>query len=448
MKVLDFIKKHAAGLLLFVIYAAFISLGLPDALLGSAWPVMRLDFNVPLGTAGIISMIVAGGTIISAMNSGRLITTLGTGKLTLISCLLTAGALFGISKTSVFVGMIFMAIPLGLGAGAIDSALNNFVAGHYKVHHMNWLHAFWGIGATTGPLIMLRFLSADASWNKGYLTVACIQFSIATLLLVSIRLWKRVEDMDEAHHLNHEADRDTDDLDHEDKKSSEPKSTTANSSDKKNADKKNADKNDTSVSKKRDGREKSVLKIPGVKYTLAAFFFYCAAEITVGLWGASYLVETKGMLSKTAAGWVALYYGGITTGRIINGFISMRVKNRILIIGGQMLSLTGALLLILPLQIIASQLGLLLLGLGFAPVFPGLIHETPIRFGKQNSAKLIGLQMASAYTGTTFMPPVFGAIASFIGMQMFPFAVILFIVAMTFMSERILILVSRTEKGV
>ncbi len=396
------LTKNSAGKLLVIIYLAFISLGLPDALLGVTWPVMKNDFKVQLGAAGLVSMIVFGGTVISSLNSGKLIGRLGTGKLTLISCTLTAGALLGISQVSIFTGLILLAIPLGLGAGAVDSALNHFVAGHYKVNHMNWLHAFWGIGATAGPLIMSRFLAVDNDWSKGYLTVAVIQFGIVLLLFFSLGLWSRVRES-----------------------SSEINSDTNHEN--------------TAIS---ENYSKSIMRIPGIKSTLATFFFYCSAELTIGLWGASYLVEVKGMITEVAAGLISIYYGGITIGRIINGFISFRIKNRHLILFGQILSILGAILMIVPLSSVATKVGLLFLGLGLSPVFPGLLHETPYRFGKHHSAKLMGYQMASAYVGTTFMPPVFGALASITGMKIFPIVVLFFLVTLTVLSERVVRILS------
>ncbi len=399
-------EKKIAIALLGIIYLAFISLGLPDALLGSAWPVMRADFKEGLATAGLISMIIAGGTIYSSMNSGELIEKVGTGKLTLISCTLTALALVGISESTSLGTVIIMAIPLGLGAGAVDSALNHFVAGNYKVHHMNWLHAFWGIGATIGPLIMSSAIAISDNWRRGYLIVGSIQLYIVLILFFSIGLWGKVKPL---------------------------KGISTNK--------------DTKEKTLKSGKRfKDIVCIKGVKYTLAVFFLYCSVEITIGLWGASYLVESKGMIAELATRSIAIYYSGITIGRIINGFISMKINNRLLIFLGQMVTIVGSLLLILPFSSTVSITGLLLLGVGLAPIFPGLLHETPYRFGEKNAAKIMGYQMAVAYIGTTFAPPAFGLIASLTSIKYFPWFVITFLMVLTVLSEKVVRIVDTKKQ--
>lgn len=382
-----------------IIYLAFISLGLPDAILGAAWPTIRPDMDVQLGAAGMVTMVIAGGTIVSSIFSGRLIEKLGTGKLTLMSCVMTAGALLGFSMAPSFMYLVVLAIPLGLGGGAVDTSLNHYVSEYYEAHHMNWLHSFWGVGATMGPLIMAYFIANHNSWRRGYIGVASIQFLLVLVLIVALPLWKKVA------------------------KKRETVWRTG--------------KESLDLAEDNEAAEDDVLKINGVKYSLATFLFYCAAEATVGLWGASYLVETRGLVVETAASWVALYYGGITVGRMVTGFITMKVDNRHLILYGQLMSILGVMLILLPLSNSVVQIGLILIGLGLAPIFPGLIHETPKRFGKKNSAKLIGYQMAMANVGITFLPPIFGLIATKISIGLFPIVVLLFLLIMTSTSERI-----------
>lgn len=392
-----------ATIFLVVIYLAFISLGIPDSLLGSAWPAMRPELGASFGYAGILSMIVAGGTIVSSLASGTMVRRVGTGKITLISCCLTAGALLGFSTAPSLVWLIFLAVPLGLGGGAIDAALNHYVAENYKVHHMNWLHCFWGVGATMGPMIMSYYMAEHHSWRDGYAAVSIIQFALAVILLVTLPLWKRIAATREVERLNYKIP--------QGQAGSEPVRSAG-------------------------GSNANVLRIKGVKPTLVAFLFYCGVESTVGLWGASYMVGARNMTAETAAGWISLYYGGITIGRLITGFIALKVHNRLLIRCGQMIAIAGGLMLLFPLPQLFLA-GLILVGLGLAPIYPGLLHETPARFGKENSAKLMGYQMAVAYTGTTFLPPLFGAIATQTSIALFPFIVLAFNVLMMMSAEKV-----------
>lgn len=392
-----------ATMFLTIIYLAFISLGIPDSLLGSAWPEMRLDLGSPFGFAGILSMIVAGGTIVSSLLSGSLVQRVGTGKITLISCVLTAGALLGFSMAPSLIWLVFLAIPLGLGGGAIDAALNHYVAENYKAHHMNWLHCFWGVGATTGPIIMSYFIGEHNSWRDGYTAVAMIQFTLAVILLAALPLWKRIAVLREVQIQDSEFP--------QNQIESERILSTGSSKSK-------------------------LLQIKGVKHTLVAFLFYCGVESTVGLWGSSYLVGVKNMTAETAAIGISLYYGGITIGRLITGFLTLKVHNRILIRYGQILAMTGGLVLFLPLPQL-FMVGLIFIGLGLAPIYPGLLHETPERFGKGNSAKLMGYQMAVAYTGSTCLPPLFGLLATQTSIALFPFIVVAFILLMMMSAEKV-----------
>jgi fucose permease len=392
-----------ATMFLTIIYLAFISLGIPDSLLGSTWPEMRLDLGSPFGFAGILSMIVAGGTIVSSLLSGSLVQRVGTGKITLISCVLTAGALLGFSMAPSLIWLVFLAIPLGLGGGAIDAALNHYVAENYKAHHMNWLHCFWGVGATIGPIIMSYYIGEHNSWRDGYTAVSMIQFALAVILLAALPLWKRIAVLREAKIQDSEFP--------QNQVESERILSTGSS-------------------------KSNLLQIKGVKHTLVAFLFYCGVESTVGLWGSSYLVGVKNMTAETAAIGISLYYGGITIGRLITGFLTLKVHNRILIRYGQILAITGGLMLFLPLPQM-FMVGLIFIGLGFAPIYPGLLDETPERFGKGNSAKLMGYQMAVAYTGSTCLPPLFGLLATQTSIALFPFIVVAFILLMMMSAEKV-----------
>ncbi len=389
-----------ATLLLLVIYLAFISLGLPDSLLGAAWPVMRLSLGAPLGMAGLLSMTVTVGTIISSLVSGVVVRRLGTGRVTLVSCLMTAGALLGYSLAPSVAWLIVCAIPLGLGAGSVDAALNHYVATHYKAHHMSWLHCFWGVGATTGPMIMAAFLSRNGAWRHGYLTVSGIQFSLVVLLGITLRLWERPGATEGA--------------------ASDPAQSAA----------------EPAVG------TKGATQPRGLAYALGTFLFYCGVETTVGLWGGSYLVNVKGLPAEQAARWVAIYYAGITIGRLVTGFVAFKVSNRLLIRGGQLTALAGALLLLLPLPTGFALTGFLITGLGLAPIYPCMIHETPVRFGETHASRIIGYQMAVAYTGSTVLPPLLGLVAGFSTMGIFPVYIAVAAAAMLLLTERLNVLLA------
>lgn len=384
--------------LLIIIYLAFISLGLPDSLLGAAWPVMQLDFGAPLDTAGLLFMTVAGGTIISSLVSGKVLKRFGTGKVTLVSVLMTAAALLGFYFAPAVIWLIVCAIPLGLGAGAVDTGLNDYVAANYKAHHMSWLHCFWGVGATLGPIIMAQFISEGNVWRNGYFAISVIQFVLVFILLVTLPIWKKVKNKN---------------------------NTPLN------------EKFLDEASDEENVNEVSPLKIKGVKLALAAFLFYCGVEAAVGLWGSSFLVNVKGLSAASAAQWVSFYYAGITVGRFITGFITFKMTNRTLIRSGQIIALAGAIILLIPLPPVFSLVGFIIVGLGLAPIFPCMLHETPARFGKQHSQSIMGYQMALAYTGTTFIPPLLGFISSHSTIGIFPVWLILFAAAMLVSSEKL-----------
>ncbi|RAP74967.1 MFS transporter [Paenibacillus montanisoli] len=386
-------------ILLLIIYLAFISLGLPDSLLGAAWPAMRLDLGAPLGMAGVLSMTVTVGTIVSSLVSGAVVRRFGTGRVTFASCMMTAGALLGFSYAPSILWLAICAIPLGLGGGAVDSALNHYVAERYKAHHMSWLHCFWGVGATAGPMIMAAFLSGNASWRDGYLAVAGIQFALVLLLAVSLPLWSRAADIKVP--------------------GLEQEQPAADSS---------ADK---------------LGKVKGVGYSLASFLFYCGVESTVGLWGGSYLVNVKDLSAPEAAKWVSIYYAGITIGRFVTGFVTLKLSNKLLIRYGQITAFAGALLLLLPLPAGFSLTGLLVTGLGLAPIFPCMLHETPVRFGKANAGRIMGYQMAVAYTGSTLMPPLLGLLAGLSTIGIFPLYIVISAAAMLLFSERLNVFLDR-----
>ncbi|MEK3670961.1 MFS transporter [Paenibacillus sp. FSL R10-2771] len=388
-----------ATVFLIIIYMAFISLGLPDSMLGAAWPIMRLDYGAPVETAGLLSMIVVAGTIISSLASSAVLKRLGTGMVTFISVAVTALGLLGFSYSSSVVWLAVLALPLGLGAGSIDTGLNNYVATHYKAHHMSWLHCFWGIGAMLGPIIMSRYIAGGDSWRTGYFTVSMIQFALVVLLFISLPLWKRAG------------------------KSGSPQAENV--------------RNEPETVMAAEAASGNVLRIKGVKLAMITFLFYCGVEATVGLWGSSYLVNVKGVSAATAAGWVSLYYGGITAGRLLTGFITFRFSNKELIRGGLVISMLGALVLALPLPAVFSLVAFILIGLGSAPIFPCMLHETPARFGQANSQKIMGYQMALAYTGGAFLPPLLGWVAARSSFMILPLVMIGYIIVMILSSEQI-----------
>lgn len=371
-------------ILLIVIYLAFISLGLPDALLGVAWPQIRLDWGLGLDAAGIISIVITGGTIASSLLSGKLIKRFGEGKITLLSGLMTGLALLGYGFAPSFLWFILLALPLGFGAGSVDTALNHYVATHFKAHHMNWLHSFWGVGATAGPVLMGAVLATSGSWRNGYFLVAGIQLVLATIIFISLPLWRLQDQKSEAKHSD-----DVDPLDASQKDSLKP------------------------------------LKKPGVIYALLVFMAYCSGEYTMGLWGASYLVQVRGIAVESAANWVASYYAGITLGRFLAGFLSFKLNNRQMItLGLTLATLGGFAMFVLPSSGLL-MIAFVLVGLGFAPIFPAMVHETPKRFGKQVAQSVIGYQMASAYVGIAVFPPLFGVVMKHLNLGLFPLFIIL-----------------------
>lgn len=381
-------------LLLAVIYLAFISLGLPDSLLGSAWPSMYPAFHVPVSYAGIISMIIAAGTVISSLQSNRLTKKLGTGKITAISVATTAVALFGFSISHSFFALCLWAIPYGLGAGSVDAALNNYVALHYASRHMSWLHCMWGVGASVGPYIMGYALSNNQGWSMGYRYISFLQIVLTAILILSLPLWR----------LNKEA-----------KEIPPDHSTPA------------ADSPALTL--------RQIFQIPGAREILFAFFCYSAIEQTSSLWASSYLVLHLEYSSEKAAGFASLFFIGITVGRGISGFITFKLNDSQMIHLGEAIILIGVLAMILPFGNTVALAGLILIGLGCAPIYPSIIHSTPAHFGADKSQAIIGVQMAFAYIGTCLMPPLFGIIARAFSVALFPFYLVFFLCLMFVMYE-------------
>ena len=376
-------------LLLLLIYLAFISLGLPDSLLGSAWPVIHQELQVPLSYAGAVTMIVSFGTICSSLMSERLTKKLGVNIVTVCSVLLTAIALYGFSTASAFWMLCLRGIPYGLGAGAIDAALNNYVALHYNSRHMSWLHCFWGVGTIISPYIMSYALTTSV-WQNGYRMVSFLQMGITVILLVTLPVWK----------VNRKA-------------------------------------NEQKAEQAAVIGIRGALKIKGVPQLLLGFFSYCSLESTLLLWSSSYLVGAKGVTAQKAAAFASLFCIGITAGRFLSGLVTEKLGDYNLIRIGTGILLLGCIAMILPLKTdVAALGGLVVMGLGCAPVYPSIIHATPDNFGAQNSQAIIGIQMASAYVGSTFMPPVFGLIANHISVALMPFFVLFFIVLMYIMVKK------------
>ena len=373
--------------LLAIIYLSFISLGLPDALLGAAWPNMYPQFQVPVSYAGIISMIIALGTIISSLQSDRLTKKYGTGKVTAVSVGITALALWGFSISHSFILLCLWAIPYGLGAGSVDASLNNYVALHYSSKHMSWLHCMWGVGATLGPYIMGAVLTGGATWNTGYRIISVLQIALTAVLIFSLPKWKG----------------------------------------------QNTSSGETVHGKALSLKE--ILAIPGAKAVMICFFCYCAIESTTMLWASSYLHLSKGVDAKTAASFAGMFCIGITIGRGINGFIAMKLKDCQMIRMGQAIILAGIIVMILPFGKTVSLIGFSLIGLGCAPVYPCIIHSTPSHFGAERSQAIIGVQMASAYVGTCLMPPLFGLIANHISVRLLPVYLLILLALMVFMHE-------------
>lgn len=368
--------------LLMMIYLSFISLGLPDSMLGSAWPAMNVSLNAPLWGAGLVQMLISFCTIISSLNSAKLIRRFGTGKLTAISVATTALALLGFSLAKNYAFLLLMAVPLGLGAGAVDAGLNNYVALHCEAKHMSWLHCFWGIGTIIGPMILSAVLRIGGSWATGYRAVGLIQCAVSALLFATLGMWKHGNIQQEEHGAKA-----------------------------------------LSVWE--------VLSLPGAKAGMVTFLCYCAVESTLGLWGATYISQVRGVDEATAASFGAMFYIGITVGRAISGFMAMKLLPKQMVRVGQALLALGCIFMMIPAGSTLSGIGLVVCGLGCAPIYPNIIQDTPVNYGAENSQAAIGVQMAFAYVGSTFLPSIFGALAGVGGYGLLPYFAISICVLMT-----------------
>lgn len=377
-------------LVLAVIYIVFISLGLPDSLFGVAWPVVHTEFGVDESFASVYSIIVSICTGGVSFVSGTLIRKFGTSRVTFVSILLTAAGLLGISVSPNLVVMMIFAVIMGYGAGAIDTGLNNFVSLHYKARHMNWLHCFWGVGVTVSPMIMSLFLgNGEGQWRSGYRIIAAMQLAIGLIVLFSLKKWRSIE------------------------------------------------KNQIEESSQQDSSSLSligILKIKGVITSILSLAAYCSMEFLLGTWCATYGVNVFALPPEEAAKWVSLYYGGIMAGRIVAGFVSVRLSDKNLIRGGIIVSFIGILILALPVGK-ASLFGLLLIGFGFGPVFPSVLHSVPERFGATYSADITGYHMGGAYAIGFGVQLVYGFVASWTTFRITPFVLIALCIGLYLLNE-------------
>lgn len=377
-----------ATILLVIIYIASISLGLPDSLLGAAWPSMYQDLEGSLSWAGTISMLISAGTIVSILYSHRLIKKFGTGKVTVASVAMTAMALMGFSMSRDFWNLCLWAIPYGLGAGCVDVALNSYVALHYKSRHMSWLHCLWGVGAAIGPLIMGKCLMAGLNWTGGYQITGILQVALTTVLFCVLSFWEKNSQVLEK--------------------------------------------------EKKKGYHmglREILNVAGLKAVMTCFFCYGALEITAGLWAASYMVMVKRIDAQTAAYWTSLFYLGIMLGRFLVGFAADWVSDKNMIRIGQVLALGGIVCLILPRYRAFWMEGLILVGMGLAPIYPSLLHGIPQQFGEENVQQIMGIQMVCSYGGSILMPPLLGVLAEHFSMRLLPRYLLILLLMMIFMSE-------------
>lgn len=426
-------------LLLAIIYLSFISLGLPDALLGAAWPSMYGTFGVPVSYAGIIAMIISVGTVVSSLNSDRLTRKFGTGMVTAASVAMTAVALFGFSMSDSFWMICLWAIPYGLGAGSVDASLNNYVALHYESRHMSWLHCMWGVGVSIGPYIMGAALSGGMTWNAGYGYIAVLQVVLTAFLFMSLPLWKKMAVRNELSELKNDAEDTTANL----SKKQNVNTTYANLELDADSVKEMQEKVSKSEAKKEKNNAKAltipqILKIKGAKEIMTVFFCYCSLEQTAMLWGSSFLVMAAGLTEEKAASFASLFCIGITVGRGISGFMTMKFDDKTMIRIGQVVIGIGLLCILLPFCLLGVLTGLVLVGFGCAPIYPCVIHSTPDHFGADKSQAILGVQMASAYVGTSLMAPLFGLIANHISIHLLPVYLLIILAGMVYMHERLL----------
>ena len=379
-------------LLLAVIYLSFISLGLPDSLLGAVWPSIYQGFGVPVSYSGVIFCIISVGTVISSLQSDRLTRRFGTGGVTAISVGMTAAALFGFSVSNSFLALCLWAIPYGLGAGSVDAALNNYVALHFASRHMSWLHCMWGVGASTGPYIMGTVLARNAGWHMGYRVIGVIQLVLTAVIAISLPLWKT--------------------------------GTAGNTE-------------EQAAAPAKALTLQQIFHIPGVKEVVITFFCYCSLEQTAGLWASSYLVLARGIAPETAAGFASLFFLGITAGRALSGFLTLKWNDAQMVRIGLCVIALGLAALFLPFGQTTALAGLVLIGLGCAPIYPSIIHATPGHFGAERSQAIIGVQMAGAYIGNCLMPPLFGVLADHTTIAVFPYCLLVLLILMGTMHEKL-----------
>lgn len=396
-----------ASLLIAVIYVAFISLGLPDGLLGAAWPTMSASLHAPLSWAGGISMVIAAGTIISALLSDRMTLRFGAAKVTAVSVALTACALLGTSMAPNYWILLAFAIPYGLGAGGVDAALNNYVAVHYASKHMSWLHCMWGLGALIGPYVMGFGLTHAHGWQWGYRAVGIVQIVLTAIIVLSIPLWStRNTNVTPAQAQLDEVGR--------------------------------SDAGQVTNSTK-PLRIIDVLRISGAPQILIMFFCYCAVEQSAMLWASSYMVSVNHISLAQAAQYASLLFIGITVGRFLSGFLTMKLRDTQMIRLGFVILLIGIACMVLPVSTTWNAIvGFIIIGLGCAPIYPCVIHSTPTLFGADRSQAIVGVQMACAYTGTMFMPPLFGVLAQWTSITLLPWYLLFFVVLMVVMHEWLL----------
>ncbi|MBR4785594.1 MAG: MFS transporter [Fibrobacter sp.] len=367
--------------LLVVIYVAFIGLGLPDTVLGAAWPLMQRDMHAPLSAAGLLSIIVSVGTIVSSLLTPKLLRLIGTGKLVFVSIALTALASVGYGFSTAFWMMCLFAIPMGIGAGAIDVSLNNFAAIHLESKHTSWLHASWGIGACLGPALLAGSAFFGFGWRGAYEMVAFLLAIIAVMMLASLPMWKRRE---------------------------------------------RGDSRLQQTSSTPDISLRAALRVPGMKLSFLTFFFYSSLEISTSLWCGTYLVA-RGFEPEVGALAVSLMFASVMVGRILSGFFAIRFTDMRLVHAGIAIVVVGCLVLVFPLPLWVTPVCICLLGLGCAPVYPSLIHATPARFGEELSGRAISIQMAGSYLGSIIMPPAFGFVASHFSVIVWPIALAFFV---------------------
>ncbi|KRM73337.1 MFS transporter [Secundilactobacillus collinoides] len=387
--------------MLFIIYLAFVSLGLPVALLGAAWPSMYPVFGVPVSFSGIVFMLIAIGTIASSLASNHLTNRFGTGRVTAVSVLVSALALFGFGFSQSFLTLCIWAVPYGLGAGGVDASINNYVALHYQSRHMSWLHGTWGIGASFGPVIMGQILSVSHNWHLGYVAVAMIQVVFAAVLVATLALWPTAREQ-----------------------------------------------RDFGTAKRLNLDLSEIIKLPNAWPMMVTFFCYCTLEQTTNLWASSYLVLRQGLSTKTAASLAGLFFLGITIGRFVSGFLTYKLNDTHLIWVGQTLVAIGIGLMTLPLGEAMAVAGLLFIGLGCAPMYPALLHSVPAVFGTDRSQSVIGVQMAGAYVGTCVMPAGFGLIVAQFNVALLPVFLGIVLVIMVVAHKRVVITLRTNQKGV